>query len=286
MKLSTLLLLMEGKAWFPSVAALRAGDPFEGALGEDFHQELWRALERAGHGREDTQKWLFDSLPAVNQNSLNMNHGYPGLSSQQLGWAYSEALAKRRAVWCWFRSRRESAAMWSIYGHQGVAVMTDRKRLNDALKGAVPSVKHFRLQKMTYVDRSSGNHRYIGRILSKRRDLVLRPYFLKAIEYQHEKELRVATFCATGNGGVMVPNIDPALLIREIAISPLLPAGEAAAIKQVVYRRIDGVVFTVGQSVLTGEEKQIGLANAITQDIGISMAHDERSQLPAALRSL
>jgi DNA repair photolyase len=40
MKLSTFLLLLEGKAWFPSVASLRESDPLEAALGDEFHEKL------------------------------------------------------------------------------------------------------------------------------------------------------------------------------------------------------------------------------------------------------
>lgn len=135
MKLSTLLLLLEGKAWFPSVASLRAGDPLEAALSDDFHEKLWRQLEFQ-EGSDKAIEWLSkdsqweDGHPIANASSMY---------AEVYGKFAADEIASLRAAWCWFKSELESAAMWPIYGHQGIAVMTDRDRLRKSL----PSGKDF-----------------------------------------------------------------------------------------------------------------------------------------------
>lgn len=261
MKLGTLLSLLTKKmAWFPSVASLRASDPFEGALGEDFHRDLWRKIESSNHDTEAIKSWLFNSLPAGIQRSLNLNKDYPGLSPQVLGKAYSDALAQIRTAWCWFQSSNESAAMWQIYGQLGVAVETDRDRLDKTVKKAL-SDEDFSIDSMNYVDHRSGAPNYVGRVVRDNPDLILRPHFLKRAEYAHEKELRVVTFCSSADRGRTIHEINPDTLIREIRISPLLPAEEADSIISHITKLTKGMAIQVAQSNLTGDGNQIGLAS-------------------------
>lgn len=284
MKLSSLFLLMEGKAWFPSVKSLQACDPFEGKLADDFHREFWEELEAAGHGGDDTKKWLFNSLSSEMKNFLNLNHGYLGLSSQELGKAYFEEISKKRTAWCWHQSDIESAAMWSIYGNQGVAVITNRDSLNRAMQGAFSSTQDFHIQQMEYVDRRVCNPRYIGSVLRAKKELINRSHFLKAREYEHEKELRVTTLCAKGYSGRLVCNIDPNILIHEIIISPLTPPSEAAAIEKAVLKEIEHI--DIRQSNLTGEDKRSGLVNILAHALGNSVPHDDEPELPAHFKKL
>ena len=264
MKLETLLLLLTKRmAWFPSVASLRASDPFEGALGEGFHRELWKRIESSNHDIEAMKSWLFNSLPAEIQGLLKLNKGYSGLSAQELGKAYSDALAQRRTAWCWFDSSTESAAMWQIYGCLGVAVESDRNRLDKTLKEAL-SNEDFSIDSMNYVDHRSGAPNYVEKVVRDNPELLLRPHFLKRAEYAHEKELRVVTFCSSAGRGRPIHGINPNTLIREIRISPLLPAEEADSIISQITTVTKGMAIHVAQSDLTVSGNQIGLANALS----------------------
>ena len=258
MKLSTFLLLLDGKAWFPSVASLRAGDPLEAALGNELYELLWNRLEEDGDS--DAIEWL------SRDRDWPDGHPYtdPGpICSPIYGKTLADEIARLRAVWCWFKSGIESAAMWSVYGHQGVAIRTDRDRLERAL----PAGKGFRIDDMTYVDRRGSAERNISRIVKHQPDLILRPHFLKAVEYQHEQEVRVAGHCPAGAKGLMVTGIRTELLIREVLISPLLPPAEAAAIERIVAQRFENPTFTVKRSSLAAETDGALFAESITEGL-------------------
>jgi hypothetical protein len=281
MKLSTFLLLLEGKAWFSSVASLRNIDPLEAALGDDFYKRLWNRLVAVG-----------DDQPALAWISSNRKGNWPeGLPEEDVGPIHSEVygkcvaddLAALRAAWCWFASDVESAAMWSVFGHQGVAVMTDRVRLGKAL----PPNKEFRIENMRYVDRRPCADQHIRNLLLDNPDLILHPYFLKAIEYRHEQEVRVVAHCPTGARGLMVTQIDPRLLIREVVISPLLPPDEAEAVEKIVRLRPDAGEFPIRRSNLATSEPASGFIRAMEEAIhGDSDSHIDTSSFPTALRNL
>jgi hypothetical protein len=112
--------------------------------------------------------------------------------------------------------------------------MTDRERLEKAL----PRADEFKIQEMAYVDRRVCAEKSIHNTLRNNPDLILKPYFLKAIEYEHEKELRVVVRCPKGENGVMLTGIDHEKLIREILISPLLPQEEAEALTRTIEKMI------------------------------------------------
>lgn len=279
MKLSTFLLLLDGKAWFPSVASLRAGDPLEAALGDDFYDLMWSRLQQE-EGESQAIEWI-----SRDQDGPD-GHPDPDVSpihARVYGKTLADEIARLRAVWCWFSSGIESAAMWSVYGHRGVAVMTDRDRLIKAL----PLGKDFRIDKMTYVDRRGSAELNIRRIIIRQPDLILRPHFLKAVEYQHEQEVRVASHCPVGAKGVMVTGIQPELLIRKVLISPLLPPAEATAIERIVARRFEYPPFSVDRSSLTAETDGALFAEAITEGLyGTTDEHIDTTVLPKAFGAL
>lgn len=225
MKLSTLLLLLEGKAYFPSISSLCKDDPFEGRL---FCGSEWLMTvlggSRDAEGKLD--KWLRKHANSWESELLDSHETSPSLRSQLLSDIYTRELRDRRTAWCWFQNDLESAGMWSVYGDKGIAVRTNL----DALKASLPSNRSFQLAKMRYVDRRPSAPEAFD-AEGKDRSLILRPHLLKAIEYQHENEIRVITECPAKCGGVIVEGIDWNILIEDIVISPLLPAQEAAAVK-------------------------------------------------------
>lgn len=281
MKLSTFLLLLEGKAWFPSVASLRGGDPLESALGDDFYERLWNRLEKLGHADAAVQ-WISGNRK-VDPPDLQMKSDFGLIRSKVFGKFVADDLAALRAAWCWFGSDLESAAMWTVYGHQGVAVMTDRSRFQDAL----PSGKQFRIEKMRYVDRRPCADSHIRNFLFDNPDLILHPYFLKAIEYRHEEEVRVVAHCPEGAKGLMVTNIDHARLIREVVISPLLPPDEAEAVERSVRLRPGLGDFQIRRSNLATSEPASGFIRALEESIhGDNDTHIDTSKLPPSLKNL
>jgi hypothetical protein len=231
MNLSTFLLLMDGKAWFPSVESLRAGDPLEGALGKNFHTELWGAIQGTGE-IEQVHEWTRNSLPDFMREMLDLSSGDAAFQSQVLGEAYADEVAARMAVWCWHKSYRESAAMWSTYGNKGVAVKTTR----ECLEAALPSLKNSHIQDITYVDRMSCDYDGLMGLVSENPELLLRPDFLKSVEYEHEKEVRVISVCQKGDKGLMIEGIKAEFMIHEVVISPLLPDAEFMSIQNLVVK--------------------------------------------------
>ncbi len=281
MKLSTLVMLLEGKAWLPSIASLQAMDPLEGNLGDDFYQDLWDELDRQGL-RDETEEWLYNSLDPSMQRFLGINPGDPNLSGRVLGEAFSGLLARRRAAWCWFRSDLESAGMWSVYGNRGIAVRTSIDQLGSSL----PPEKEKTLGDIIYVDRRPCARKSLQRLIREQPEALLRPYFLKAAEYEHEGEVRLVAHCPDGAAGVLIAGIDVMNLINEVVISPLLPLEEAESIKSCLSKHCPDLQKKIKQSGLNGRFGP-GIVERISERLYSDT--DENmylSELPAALRNL
>jgi hypothetical protein len=166
---------------------------------------------------------------------------------------------------------------------QGIAVMTDRERLTRSL----PTGKQFAIRDIEYVDHRPSAERRIGNVLLHNPDLVLKPYFMKAIEYQHEKKVRVAAHCPQGMSGLMVADIRVNELIREVVVSPLLPEDEAEAIERIIRLRLEDGTVQVRQSKLIVRSPASSLIrNFEEQMYGTSDENIELSDLPLALRAL
>jgi len=121
MKISAFSLLIEGKAFFPSVATLQSGDPLEGDL---FWDPVWLMtnLCKLYENREaEFDDWLEQRMENWEKDLLKRNLNNEMLHTGMFSKAYVRELAKRRAVWCWFKSHDESAALWSVYGVCGIA---------------------------------------------------------------------------------------------------------------------------------------------------------------------
>ncbi len=283
MKLSTFLLLLDGKAWLPSIATLQSMDALEGRLGVDFHENLWAELGRQGKGlREQTEKWLHESLDPSMQRMLGLNPGHRDLGSRVLGNAYAEILARRRVAWCWFKSDLESAGMWSIYGNRGIAVCTSPEQLDQSF----PAGKERTIESMIYVDRRPCPDNSLQRLIHERPEAILRPYFLKAAEYEHENEVRLVAHCPEGAAGILVKDIKAENLINEIVISPLLPLDESEALKGFLTDRFPHFKDKIEQSDLNGKNNP-GIAD-ITNELRYGTTDDLMNlpALPTALKNL
>ena len=230
MHLSTLFLLLEGKAFLPSVEKLQSDDFFEGEM---FCESPWLTTQinqlLQGDSIIEFDEWILGRANQLEHRKLSSDKTSPSLKASMTAKIYTRELKKRRSAWCWFESEIESAGMWKLYGHKGVAVRTTLRSLQNSL----PQSRRFQMAKMRYVDRRpSSSMRFDAE--GTDRSLIHRPHFLKAIEFGHEKEVRVVTPCPSWTGGVLVEGIDWRWLVKEIVISPLLPAQEAQAIKTIL----------------------------------------------------
>lgn len=281
MKLSTFLLLLDGKAWLPSIATLRSMDPLEGKLGDDFHAHLWAELDRQSL-RQETEEWLHEKLDASKKRLLGLNLDCHNLSSRVLGSAFAEVLASRRVAWCWFESDLESAGMWSIYGNRGIAVRTTSEQLAQSF----PKGKEIVIEKMLYVDRRPCPANSLEQLSHERPEALLRPYFIKAVEYAHEGEVRLIAHCPEGATGVLVKEIKVENLINEIVISPLLPLGEAESIQRILEYRAPHFKGKIKQSSLNGMNGST-LSDRIGEELfGTTDENMNASELPSSLRKL
>jgi hypothetical protein len=223
MKLSTFLLLLEGKAFFPSVKTLRRDDPLE-CVGEEDAQWLQYELGRDNGRYQNLCAWL---------NKWIKKHGAGDVGSRALYYYeehYIERLRQLRAVWCWHNSKMESAAMWSIYGERGIAIRTDVAGLKTALPAG-----EFLIARIKYLERDPQAPTFwLGWDRSRDSQLVLRPYLIKSAEYAHESEVRVVTFGQPRTPGWLIENVDARRLIKEVVVSPSVPHEEYCAIERLL----------------------------------------------------
>lgn len=238
MKLSTFLLLLEGKAFFPSVKTLRRDDPLECICEEDA-QWLQHELSRDYGRYQNLCAWLDEWIK---------KHGAGDVSSRPFFHYeehYIEMLRQLRAVWCWHNAELESAAMWSIYGERGVALRTDVAGLNAALKTG-----EFLIARIKYLRRDpEAPSFWYGWDRSTDRQFVLRPYLVKSAEYAHESEVRVITHCPPRTPGWLIEDIDVSASIKEVVVSRSVPHEEFLAIERMLKKRFD---VPMRQSTLLG----------------------------------
>src|ERR1700731_2643935 len=176
MKLSSLFLLLEGTGFFPSIATLRAADPLEGDLHPDAPW-LNGALSKL-HGQEvadELDSWLLAGTEDWVRRHHELNKDNPQSNTAFFADLYQRALAKRRAVSCWFASDIESGGMWSVYGHGGVAVGTTV----GALKGSLPNNRHFQMSRIRYADRRCSSPYRFNPEAKEDAPYIHRPHFIK-----------------------------------------------------------------------------------------------------------
>jgi hypothetical protein len=128
---------------------LQSGDPLEGDLQPDGQWLIGKLLDLLGDQFKELERWLRRNASEDEMRDYTANCMDGPYVSQFLTRLYIRELAKRRAVWCWFESETESAGMWSIYGHKGVAVRTT---LGD-LQQALPADRDFQIAQMRYAGR-------------------------------------------------------------------------------------------------------------------------------------
>ena len=254
MKLSTFLLLLEGKAFFPSVATLRKSDCLEcicDPLTASLQYELSKDPARYETLCASIDEWL-------------RRHGPGDVPPRQM-YHYEEhyvgILRQLRAAWCWHNSEMESAAMWPIYGERGIAVKTDIA----SLKAALPSGE-FLIARVKYLKRDPEAPTFWhGWDRTNDPQLVLRPFLVKSAEYAHENEVRVVTFCPMRTPGWVIEGIDVRALVKEVVVSPSVPHEEFLAIELSLRTRF-GEIFPPGPGFRRKLRRSILLGQQIESD--------------------
>jgi hypothetical protein len=244
MKLSTFLLLLDGKAFFPSVATLQVADPLEGYPIIEAEWLMRRLQDVSGEKWTELCSWLHSN--ADEQGKADLKNAEKQTSplfardalSRAFTMIYARNLARRRAVWCWHQSAEESAAMWPLYANAGIAVRTSVAAMKEALHQCKRDLVVSRVR-YTKRDTESRHSSWINPESTQDRELIYRPHLVKGIEYAHEQEVRVSAACHPEQRGLWVDNIEAVKLIEEVVISPSIPHDETEAILGLVKSRLE-----------------------------------------------
>lgn len=235
--LRTLFFYLNGLIFIPSVANLSVGDPFEGQFYENIVWFNDAFSNHYGAQAKIIEDWIFKKFcPEPVQETIKINRGNPSganFVSETLRRHYFDFIRRTRFAWCWFSSNRESAAMWNVYGNQGVAVKTTVGRLNALFE---KTECDFIYGRMTYVDYQSGVSTEFDPLSPSDYHLLLRPFFLKRKEYESEREVRYVT---AGNdcgkkGGILLKNMKPQDWISAIRLWPGLTTDEENSIRKAI----------------------------------------------------
>ena len=239
--LRTLFFYLNGLVFIPSVAKLQTDDPFEGKFYEEiawFNQAF--AGFYGGEGKE-IRDWIHRELFSDwDRLGLDLNKSQPNVEAGVRRRHYFDFIRKTRFAWCWFGSSRESAAMWSVYGNQGVAIQTTVGRL---MKLLGDTGLKFIFGRLTYVDYQAGRSVEFNPEREEDYRLLLRPFFLKRREYESEKEVRFVTAASERNerGGILLRNLDAKDWISAVRLWPRLTVEEERCLCCAIEKFLPGV---------------------------------------------
>jgi hypothetical protein len=235
MKISTFLMLINGKVFIPSLKTLQRIDPVEAFIPtRAFSAHPW--FHHALHEDEAFQ-WLCSRAQEIDRDYIEKNKNDKLARSLVLEEIWLRELPVRRCVWCWYAKRPESMAMWNNYGPHGIAIISSIERVRAALP--LPDDALTSVGFVTYLDGPWGGdgpdpHDRLTDSL-----WINRPYYFKHQAYEYEEEVRFVLaghpdIIAT-NGGIL-RNIDASMLIEEVLISPHLHRDEAIELRDVILK--------------------------------------------------
>jgi hypothetical protein len=228
--LRTLFFYLNGLVFIPSVAKLRATDPFEGEFYEDIAWFNSAFSDHYGNEAGAMEKWMLDKLCSDDErHHIKINENYPNAAAEVFRRHYFDFIRKTRFAWCWFHSYRESAPMWSIYGNQGVAIKSTIGKICAVFE---KTGRDFIYGSMTYVDYGPGGITEFNPERKSDYRLLLRPFFLKRKEYDSEKEVRFVTSASdrAERGGILLKDLKPQNWISAIRLWPGLTVDEEKSI--------------------------------------------------------
>jgi hypothetical protein len=239
MKPTALLLLLAGKVFIPTLSKLQESDRLESFV----PSKIWSLyLRHPGVHPWQTlhnfiiasEQWLSSKADknkpkVVREEGEEFKSGYLDFLIK----IWLRELSIRRCVWCWNRFKEESYAMWNLYGHRGVAVVSTLNRIDAALeaarpfKGLIGSIKYV-LPRSLFADPETLKDLPTFYSMWTVENL-RRPYFYKDSGYRFEDEVRLVIAANGGvvaeTGGVLI-DVDPKKLITKILASPELVESE------------------------------------------------------------
>jgi hypothetical protein len=213
MRLSTLLMLLRGKVFVPTIEELRSVDPFEAKM------RCLKTHTNFGNLPKDDHEWLMVHAQDYERKIIEHPDAEVRQKVETLRCVWDRELARRRTIWCWHNASIESMALWNIYAKEGVAVKTTPARIKKAFDPFF--VDTALIAPVSYTDdptQESGDHHF------------MRPYLFKRRCYHHEREVRVI-FPRIPSGNRLLP-LNAKTLVSEVRISPFIPRSEAIEIRQ------------------------------------------------------
>lgn len=218
MRLSMLLVLLDGEAFIPTIEKLRADDPTEATT------LCPRTTKRFQSLTKEDRKCLLACAP----EKAEFMKANPQIdASPYFSAIWGHEIGKRRCAWCWHAADIESMAQWHIYAKDGVAIRSTPRQIRMALGDVVDSGVIGRVQY------GEGNQSFDE-------SAFMRPYLIKSRCYAHEKEVRVVLprtpidhFCG------LKLRINGHKLISGIRISPLLPLDEANSLRDSLHEIVN-----------------------------------------------
>lgn len=229
-KLSGLLNLLNGCAFIPKISELQKGDRNESKVTTQVDNTSPIARSEVSH--KENRDWLlskstWEGKLLTCSGSEQDPMGRALLEQSLLEEIWLRELAKRRCAWCWHESAEESVAQWKIYGGEGVAIRSDVGAVLNSLceigAGVYGRIKYLKRQ------HQSG-------IFEEYPDLKWHPYFAKQKSYEHEKEVRFVFRDDREQWLGCDLDIVFADLVKEIRVSPFLPASGATAVMKQIQR--------------------------------------------------
>jgi hypothetical protein len=216
-RLSSLLMLLIGKLFVPTLDTLRKDDPAEATT--LCKRTRARFKTPTAEDIECLQKCATRAESQVIRHDENKR-------PQIFANIWRREIGRRRCAWCWYGADIESMAQWHVYAKDGIALCSTPSRIRRALKeyavdsGLIGEVRY---------DEGSGDE-----------STFLRPYLMKRKYYEHEREIRVVLPAEPKAqlAGLLLP-IGGRQLISEIRISPLLPHGEALGLRSALERFVN-----------------------------------------------
>ncbi len=282
--LKTLFFHLAGFVFLPSVGTLKRNEPFEGFFSEEIKWYNEAFSKAFGEKKREVADWIDRELCSESERKQIASSRWGDEVSRLRQRRLIEFIRNTRYAWCWFESPRESAAMWSVYANQGVAIRTTTRRLRALLEAQGPD---FMYRRMRYVDVPDG----VGRDFSPEDPvdfaLLLRPYFIKRSEYESEREVR---FVMTGRqlehlGGRILQGCDPRTWMSEVRLWPGLGRAEAEVLKDLVKQKAPDLPCDRSE-LLQAETDRFAEWNEEVSPSAIKSWLSEADDVPAALKRL
>lgn len=249
-KLHSLLSLLQGAVFIPTIATLQSTDPMEAK------NVCKRTREKLCGLSADDQDWLLARATWFEKAQLQ-NTGTPREQRNRLLVdIWLREIAKRRCAWCWFNEDIESMALWNIYGREGVAISTTPERIAAAM--APDDLGWARVARVEYNDDPE--------TADMPEHCSLRPYLFKKRCYSHEKEVRViipADYFIESEPGLTI-FLNYRTLVQEVRLSPFMQDLDALFVKKLLEKIMpeSGIKVTISES--HGSRSPLGMEMSLS----------------------